>query len=114
MPISAKPLFAAMSYTDPKTGVLTTGGQTALAQWHSAINSIPISVSGEQATGAATKWTLAHTPAASVALTGISANGPVPLAPGKGNPWSYTIDGAGITTEQAFEGVIASYEYAQS
>jgi hypothetical protein len=39
MAIPAKPVFAAMSYADPKTGILTAGGQQALAQWQSAINS---------------------------------------------------------------------------
>jgi hypothetical protein len=114
MAITAKPVFAAMSYTDPKTGVLTAGGQQALSQWHSAITSIPISVSGEQAQGAGTAWTLANPPAGSVSLLGIGPNGPVPLTAGKGNAWNYSIDGNSITTEQAFEGVVASYEYAQS
>ena len=52
MAIAAKPVFSAMGYTDPKTGVLTAGGQQALAQWHQAINSIPISITGESAGGA--------------------------------------------------------------
>lgn len=128
MAILAKPVFAAMGYTNPKTGVLTAGGQQALAQWHQAINSIPISVSGEQVSpsdvdlspgtpsqGAGTAWKLANAPAAGVSLLGIGANGPVPLALGKGNAWNYSIDDQGnITTEQAFEGVMASYEYTQS
>ncbi len=108
-----KPVFAAMAYMDPKTGALTAGGQQALGQWQTAIKSIPISVSGEQAKGAATNWTLANLPAANVALTGFTATGPVPLAPGKGNAWNYAIDGKQIITEQAFEGVMASYEYTQ-
>ena len=114
MAIPAKPVFAAMGYTDPKSGLLTQGGQQALAQWHKAINSIPISVSAEQAKGAGQAWTLANTPSGNVSLIGIGANGPVPLALGKGNAWNYSIDGSAITTEQAFEGVIASYEYTQS
>lgn len=114
MAIPAKPVFAAMGYTEPKTGVLTAGGQQALAQWHQAINSIPISVSGEQAQGAGTAWALANAPMGNVSLLGIGANGPVPLALGKGSPWNYSIDeGGNITTEQKFEGVMASYEYAQ-
>lgn len=113
-PTPAKPVFAAMAYTNPKTGALTAGAQQALAQWSNAINSIPISVTGEQAEGAGTGWTLANPPAGNVSLMGIGANGLVPLAAGKGNPWNYKIDGGTITTEQAFEGVIASYEYAQS
>jgi|SRR5215469_2202143 len=114
MAIAAKPVFSAMSYTDPKTGMLTQGAQAALAQWHSAINSIPISVSGEQVEGAATAWTLAKTPIGKVSLVGIGANGPVPLVAGAGNAWNYAITGNQITTEQPFEGVVASYEYAQS
>lgn len=39
MAIPAKPVFSAMGYTDPKTGALTAGGQQALAQWQTAINS---------------------------------------------------------------------------
>jgi hypothetical protein len=39
MAVPAKPVFAAMSYADPKSGKLTAGGQQALAQWQSAINS---------------------------------------------------------------------------
>lgn len=113
MAIAAKPVFAAMGYTDPKTGALTAGGQQALAQWHSAINSIPISVTGEQAQGAGKAWTLANTPAANVSLLGVGANGPVPLTAGKGNAWNYSIDGNKITTEQEFQGVVASYEYTQ-
>jgi hypothetical protein len=118
MAIAAKPVFAAMGYTEPKTGVLTAGGQQALAQWHSAINSIPISVSGEQAQqepgSAGNVWTLANTPSGNVSLLGVGANGPVPLTPGKGNAWNYSINGGKITTEQAFEGVVASYEYTQN
>lgn len=114
MAIPAKPVFAAMSYMDPQTGLLTAGGQQALAQWHKAINSIPISVTGEQASGAGNAWTLAKTPAGTVSLMGIAAGGPVPLTLGKGNPWNYSIDGGKITTEQDFQGVIASYEYSQS
>lgn len=113
MAISAKPVFAAMGYTDPKTGVLTAGGQQALAQWHRAINSIPISVSGEQAQGAGKAWTLANTPAGNISVVGIGANGPVPLTSGKGSAWNFSIDGGKITTEQEFEGVVASYEYEQ-
>ena len=49
-----------------------------------------------------------------VALTGIGLTGPVPLVMGKGNAWNYSVDVQGnIKTEQAFEGVVASYEYAQ-
>lgn len=114
MAIPAKPVFAAMSYMDPKTGVLTAGGQQALAQWHQAINSIPVSVSGEQVQGEGAGWTLAKAPMGNVALTGIGADGPVPLTPGKGKQWNYSIDGKQITTEQVFEGLVASYEYAQS
>jgi hypothetical protein len=114
MAISAKPVFAAMGYTDPKTGVLTAGGQQALAQWHQAINSIPISVSGEQVEGAGKAWTLANAPSGNVSVVGIGASGPVPLTLGKGQAWHYSIDGSNITTEQEFEGVTASYEYAQS
>jgi hypothetical protein len=114
MAIAAKPVFAAMGYTEPKTGVLTAGGQQALAQWHLAINSIPVSVTGEQAQGAGTAWTLANTPAGNVLLVGVGANGPVTLIPGKGQPWNYSIEGGNITTEQDFQGVHASYEYAQS
>ena len=114
MAIAAKPVFAAMGYTDPKTGVLTAGGQQALAQWHQAINSIPISVTGEQVQGNGKAWTLANAPMGNVALTGISLTGPVPLVMGKGNAWNYSVDAQGnIKTEQAFEGVVASYEYAQ-
>jgi hypothetical protein len=113
-PIVAKPVFAAMSYTDPKTGVLSAGGQQALAQWHQAINSIPISVSGEQVQGAGKKWTLANAPSGNVSLIGIGANGPVPLALGERNAWNFAIDGNQITTQQEFEGVVASYEYTQS
>lgn len=114
MAIKAKPVFAAMRYTDPSTGALTAGGQQALAQWHQAINSIPISVSGEQAKGAGTAWKLANTPAGSVSLVGIGANGPVPLTLGKGKAWNYAINGNQITTVQAFQEVVASYEYTQS
>lgn len=112
--ILTKPVFAAMAYTDPKTGILTAGAQQALSQWQGAINSIPISVSGEQVQGAGTQWALANAPAGNVALIGIGANGPMPLALGKGNAWNYSIDGGAITTEQQFEGVVASYEYLQS
>jgi len=114
MAIAAKPVYAAMGYTDPKTGVLTTGGQQALAQWHKAINSIPVSVSGESASGAAKAWTLANTPSGNASLLGVTKSGTVPLTPGKGNAWNYSIDGGNITTEQEFEELIASYEYAQS
>jgi hypothetical protein len=110
----AKPLYAAMSYTDPKTGVLSAGGQAALAQWGRAINSIPVSVSGEQAAGKGTGWTLANMPMGNVSLIGVGSNGPVPLTLGKGNAWNYAIDGNRITTEQGFEELVASYEYAQS
>lgn len=113
MAIAAKPVYAAMSYVDPQKGTLTTGGQMALAQWHSSINSIPISVSGEAAKGAGTAWTLQNAPAGNVSLMGISAKGPVPLVLGKGNPWNYSIDGGKITTEQNFQGLVASYEYTQ-
>lgn len=113
MAIPAKPVFAAMGYTEPRTGVLTAGGQQALSQWHQAINSIPISVSGEQVGGAGTDWNLANAPMGGLSLLGIGPNGPVPLTPGKGSPWNYSIDGGKITTEQAFEGVVASYEYSQ-
>jgi hypothetical protein len=114
MAITAKPVFAAMSYTDPRTGALTAGGQQALAQWANAINSIPISVSGEQVKGAGKAWTLANVPSGNVSVLGIGANGPTPLTLGKGNAWNFSIDGGNITTEQEFEGVTASYEYAQS
>ena len=110
----AKPVFAAMSYTDPQTGKLTQGAQQALAQWHSAINSIPVSVTGEQAQGAGKAWKLAKMPTANVAVIGVGASGPVTLTPGKGNAWNYSIDGNSIATEQAFHGVIASYEYSQA
>jgi hypothetical protein len=40
MTTPAKPVFAAMSYTDPKTGMLTAGAQQALAQWQSAITEL--------------------------------------------------------------------------
>lgn len=50
MAIAAKPVFAAMAYTDPKTGVLTAGGQQALAQWHSAIGSTQDDLTQLQAT----------------------------------------------------------------
>lgn len=113
-PVPAKPVFAAMAYMDPKTGLLTAGGQQALAQWHKAINSIPLSVTGEQAQGAGTGWKLANTPAGNIALYGVSKNGPVLLTPGKGNAWNYSIDGQTITTEQEFDEVTASYEYTQS
>jgi hypothetical protein len=114
MAIAAKPVYAAMGYTDPKTGVLTAGGQQALAQWHQAINSIPVSVSGEQVQGAGTAWALANAPAGNVSLVGIGKSGPVPLSLGKGNAWNYSIDGGNITTEQEFQEIMASYEYAQS
>ena len=39
-PMAAKPVFAAMAYTDPKTGVLTAGAQQALAQWQTAISEL--------------------------------------------------------------------------
>ena len=110
---AAKPVFAAMSYTDPQTGKLTQGAQQALAQWHSAINSIPVSVTGEQAQGAGTAWTLGNVPAGNIAVIGIGPNGPVTLTPGQSQPWHYSLNGNSITTQQAFEGVIASYEYSQ-
>lgn len=113
MAVPAKPVYAAMNYTDPKTGILSAGGQQALAQWHSAINSIPVSVSGEQAQGAGTEWNLSRTPAAGVNAVGLGPNGPVLLTPGNGQPWNFTLQGNRIVTEQAFEGVIASYEYTQ-
>ncbi len=114
MAIPAKPVFAPMAYTEPKTGVLTAGGQQALAQWHQAINSIPISVTGEPVKGAGKVWQLANAPAGNVSLMGIGPNGPVPLTLGKGSAWNYSIDGNQVTTEQEFEGVVASYEYTQS
>lgn len=113
MAIAAKPVFSAMGYTDPKTGVLTAGGQQALAQWHQAINSIPISITGESAGGAGKTWTLANTPSGNVSLVGIGANGPVPLTPGNSQPWHFSLNGNQISTQQAFQGVVASYEYAQ-
>ena len=114
MTILAKPVFAAMAYTDPKTGLLTAGGQQALAQWQVAINAVPISVTGEQAEGAGTAWTLVNSPQGNVSVMGIGATGPVPLTLGKGNAWNYSINGGKITTEQDFQGVVASYEYSQS
>ncbi len=114
MVIAAKPVWGAMAYTDPKTGLLTAGGQQALAQWHSSINSIPVSVSGEQATGAGKTWTLANTPSGGALLYGLTAAGPVLLAPGNGKLWNYTLNGKTVTTEQEFQGVTASYEYLQS
>jgi hypothetical protein len=113
-PIAAKPVFSAMAYTEPRTGALTAGAQQALAQWHRAINSIPISVSGEQAQGAGTAWTLGNAPSGNAQVFGVGANGPVPLSNGKGNPWNYSIDGNSITTEQEFDELVASYEYQQS
>ena len=114
-PRVAKPVFAPMPYTDPKTGILTSGGQQALAQWQTAINAIPISVSGEQVQGAGKQWTLANPPAGNVALLGVNPNAaPVPLTLGEGNAWNYSIEGGKITTEQEFQGVVASYEYTQS
>lgn len=114
MAVLAKPVFAAMGYTEPKTGKLTAGGQAALAQWQTSINSIPISVSGEQVSGKGTAWALANAPMGNASLVGVGANGPVPLSLGKGNAWNYSIDGGKITTEQEFQEVIASYEYAQN
>ncbi len=113
MPAGAKPVYTAMSYVDPKTGVLTQGGQAALAQWHSAINSIPVSVSGEAVHGNGKNWTLANLPIGNVLLIGITAAGPILLAQGGANRWSYSIEGKQITTQQSFEGVQASYEYRQ-
>ena len=114
-PIMAKPVYAAMGYTDPRTGKLTTGGQAALAQWHTAITSIPISVSGEQVSGAGKQWALANAPLGGISLMGIGDKGPVPLTLGQGNAWNYAVDEDGnITTEQEFQELIASYEYAQS
>lgn len=113
-PIAAKPVWGAMSYTDPKTGVLTAGGQQAFAQWHQAINSIPISVSGEPVKGGGKQWLLANVPSGGVSLVGETADGLVPLSLGKGKAWNYSIEGGQITTEQEFTGVTASYEYTQS
>ncbi len=46
---TAKPVFAAMAYTDPQTGMLTAGAQQALAQWQSTINSLQAQVTALQA-----------------------------------------------------------------
>ena len=113
MTVRAQPFQNFQDYVDPKSGRLTTFGLQHFAQQVTAINSIPVSVSGEQAAGAGTHWTLENLPMGNVALVGLTAGGPVPLALGKGNAWNYTIDGAEIATEQAFEGVMASYEYTQ-
>ncbi|MFC5861092.1 hypothetical protein ACFPT7_02175 [Acidicapsa dinghuensis] len=53
MSTSAKPVFAAMAYTDPKTGMLTGGAQQALAQWQSAITELQSQVATLQAQVAA-------------------------------------------------------------
>ncbi len=110
----AQPFQNFQDYVDPRTGRLSLVGLQHFAQQVVAINSIPVSVSGEQVAGAGTAWTLANTPSGNVLLYGLTALGPVPLALGNGNAWNYTIDGAEITTEQAFEGVTASYEYSQA
>jgi hypothetical protein len=49
----AKPVFAAMAYTDPKTGMLTGGAQQALAQWQTAISELQSQVAALQAQVAA-------------------------------------------------------------
>lgn len=45
----AKPVFAAMQYTDPKTGLLTAGAQQALAQWQLSISQLEAKVAAMQA-----------------------------------------------------------------
>jgi outer membrane murein-binding lipoprotein Lpp len=49
----AKPVFAAMQYTDPKTGLLTGGAQQALSQWQTAITTLQSQVATLQADVAA-------------------------------------------------------------
>lgn len=53
MAIAAKPVFAAMQYTDPKSGLLTGGAQQALAQWQAAITELQTQVAELQAQVAA-------------------------------------------------------------
>ena len=53
MVIQAKPVFAAMSYVDPKTGLLTQGAQQGLAQWQAAITELQGQVKTLQAQVAA-------------------------------------------------------------
>lgn len=114
MAIKAQPITSGSKYIDPsmQTG-LTHVGIRHFNQWQAAINSIPISVSGENVAGAGEHWTLTQTPSANVSLVGILGSGPVPLVKGEGNAWNYTIDGKEITTAQAYQAVIASYEYQQ-
>jgi hypothetical protein len=114
MPKKAQPVQGIHRYVDTNTGQFTQSGMQALQQQTDAINSIPISVTGEQADGAGKNWTLAHAPAGNVSLIGETANGLVPLSLGAAKAWHYAIDGAAITTQQAFVGVIACYEYLQS
>ena len=110
----AQPFTSGSKYIDPNAPMgLTQSGIQHFDQWRKSINSIPISVSGENVNGAQTSWALANTPSANVSLVGITAKGPVPLAPGKGNSWNYSINGKQITTAQAFEQLIASYEFQQ-
>lgn len=53
MVVPAKPVFAAMQYTDPKTGLLTGGAQAALAEWQTAISTLQSQVAALQAEVAA-------------------------------------------------------------
>lgn len=50
---TAKPVFAAMAYTEPQTGMLTAGAQQQLAQWQSLINSMQAQITALQAQVAA-------------------------------------------------------------
>ena len=56
----AKPVFAAMAYTDPKTGMLTAGAQQALAQWQSVITQLQTQVAVLQAQVAALQKGTGH------------------------------------------------------
>lgn len=111
-PIKAQPIVAGAKYVDPSapTG-LTQAGIRHFNQWQLAINSVPLSVSGEQVAGAGMKWTLANAPSGNVLLFGVTDDGLLPLAAGAGKPWNYAIDGMEITTAQTFQGLIASYEF---
>ena len=53
MAVATKPVYAAMSYTDPKTGTLTAGAQQTLAQWQAAITELQAQVAELQAQVAA-------------------------------------------------------------
>jgi hypothetical protein len=44
MAVPVKPVFAAMSYVDTKTGLLTQGAQQGLAQWQAAITELQTQV----------------------------------------------------------------------